>query len=269
MKFPIGAMSLGDILDRGLKLLLARWTTFYGIALVVMTPYLVAEVFLEVWSNHAAGNEGLGLNAAGIMLTILALTLLQPLVTAATLYVISKEFIDEPIGMWPALGFAMRRSVAIIGTSILAGLITAIGSFCVIPGILFTIWYALATQVVVIEGWTGTKALTRSQEVSSGYRWRLAGILLLIVLLGLGVLGAYWGLQALLPPLETVPTEFGEMEVPNDRNVIINEVANNLLDILVEAYGTVCLTLFYFDLRIRKEGFDLELAAKGQAVAVP
>jgi hypothetical protein len=26
----------------------------------------------------------------------------------------------------------------------------------------------------------------------------------------------------------------------------------------------ICLTLFYFDLRIRKEGFDLELAAQQQ-----
>jgi hypothetical protein len=34
----------------------------------------------------------------------------------------------------------------------------------------------------------------------------------------------------------------------------------------VETYSAVCFTLMYFDLRIRKEGFDLELAAKQQSI---
>jgi hypothetical protein len=37
--------------------------------------------------------------------------------------------------------------------------------------------------------------------------------------------------------------------------------------ILTASVATVCWTLCYFDLRIRKEGFDLELAAKQQALA--
>jgi hypothetical protein len=33
----------------------------------------------------------------------------------------------------------------------------------------------------------------------------------------------------------------------------------------VQAFAAVCYTLLYFDLRIRKEGIDLELAAREQA----
>jgi hypothetical protein len=35
----------------------------------------------------------------------------------------------------------------------------------------------------------------------------------------------------------------------------------SLISILFSAYQAVCLTLLYFDLRIRKEGYDLEVAA--------
>ncbi len=42
-----------------------------------------------------------------------------------------------------------------------------------------------------------------------------------------------------------------------------------LVQYLVAAYSAICWTLFYFDLRIRKEGYDLELAAKPQPVTAP
>jgi hypothetical protein len=42
-------------------------------------------------------------------------------------------------------------------------------------------------------------------------------------------------------------------------------VLSTLLNFLVQTYGAICFTLLYFDLRIRKEGYDLELAARQQA----
>ena len=46
---------------------------------------------------------------------------------------------------------------------------------------------------------------------------------------------------------------------------VLQTLVTALVNILVQTYGAVCLTLLYFDLRIRKEGFDLELAARQQA----
>ena len=37
-----------------------------------------------------------------------------------------------------------------------------------------------------------------------------------------------------------------------------------LIDVAVDTYGNVCFALAYFDIRIRKEGFDLEVAARQQ-----
>lgn len=38
MRFQIGAMTVGDILDRGLKMLLLKLGTFYVINLIVLAP---------------------------------------------------------------------------------------------------------------------------------------------------------------------------------------------------------------------------------------
>jgi len=41
-------------------------------------------------------------------------------------------------------------------------------------------------------------------------------------------------------------------------------VVAQLVQVLFQCYGHVCQTLLYLDLRIRKEGFDLEMAARQQ-----
>ena len=46
MKFPIGAMSVGDVLDRGLKLLLARLPAYYLINLIVLSPLIILQAFI-------------------------------------------------------------------------------------------------------------------------------------------------------------------------------------------------------------------------------
>jgi hypothetical protein len=53
------------------------------------------------------------------------------------------------------------------------------------------------------------------------------------------------------------------------RNYVINVLVIQLVNILVQTYLAVCITLLYFDIRIRKEGFDLELAAQQQSPAAP
>ena len=48
-------------------------------------------------------------------------------------------------------------------------------------------------------------------------------------------------------------------------NFTINQILSQILGIALGIYATICLTLAYFDLRVRKEAFDLELAARTQS----
>jgi hypothetical protein len=210
MKFQIGAMSVGDILDRGLKLLLARLPAFYLINLIVLTPiiaYQLALPLLLMGEENQIGKVFLvGFLGGFVVLLILAL-ILQPIGTAAILHIISQEFIDRHVGIGPAFRFALSRFGSLLGASILAGLIIGVGMLCcLVPGFIFWTWYAFVAQVVVVEGMSASPSLDRSKRLGEGYRWRIFGILFLIGVLSSvipSVIDA--GLGLVLPASEVVP----------------------------------------------------------------
>jgi hypothetical protein len=268
-------MSVGDILDRGLKLLLARLPVLYAINLIVLAPIIAGELALPALVQAALVGEPsllqVGAVVIGSLLFLLLLAILQPVATGAILHVIAQEFVDQRVGLGAALRFAWRRFGPLLGTSLLAGLITAVGFIlCIAPGVLFAIWYVFVTQIVVVEDLWGTPALARSQELTSGFRGRVLSLLLLFGLIIAIFLIVLYLLNLILPAFEFVPTGSGTEPLEftivfNYLNHVIQTLISQLLGIFIQTFGAICTTLLYFDLRIRKEGFDLNLAAQQQS----
>ncbi len=259
MKFQLGAMSLGDILDRGVKILFARFGTFLAINLLLLVPMLASQLVIP-WIPLEMQS------LPGMVYTLLFLFLL-PVSSGATVQIIAKEYIGEPVSAVSAIRFAYERIWDLLGATILAGLIIFLGAcMLIIPMFVFMMMYALINQVVMLEGLRGRQALSRSAELTSGFRWRILGIELMIffvttvVMLPLYIWFPLGGpttrfLQG--PPyVEAVNTPW------NHPNYEIYHVANFVMQALLVPYGVVCLTLVYFDLRTRKEGFDLEIAVR-------
>jgi hypothetical protein len=277
MKFQLGAMTVGEILDRGLKLLFSRLGAFFFIDLIVLAPLILFPLLLLVAVMGLDSVEGSsGTMSPDVirvlvmmltMLTLLALIFLQPIGTAAILKIIQGEYLGERIGVGTALSTALGYFLPLLGASILAGLLIVLGCFaCLIPGIYAAVIYAFVGQVVVMEGIGGMAALNRSSSLSQGYRWRIFGILLLIGIINFVVSAVLsWGLEQVLPAREYVRTPSGmTSQVSNIRNYAIQQAISGVVGILLGAYGAICTTLVYFDLRVRKEGYDLEVAARGQ-----
>jgi hypothetical protein len=268
MKFEIGAMSVGDILDRGLKIFWARLPTFYAINLIVMTPVLAYQLATPFFllggdSGPPSPEMMLAFMLSSLGMLLLAL-ILVPIGAAASLHVIGQEFIDERVGVAEAFRFALRRFAPLLGVSILVGLILFVGLIaCVIPYFVFLTWYAFASQVVVMEGRGGMGALNRSKDLGNGFYWRVFGVLALLFVLSLVVGMINNILNQVFQPLEVVPSNTGPRFVLRSYGLyVVAQAVNFLLTVAVQSYSAVCTTLLYFDLRIRKEGFDLELAAR-------
>src|SRR6266852_2239690 len=105
----IGAMSAGDILDRGLKLLLARLPTYYAIDLLVLAPVLLVQLaipLLQMGQSLTPQSAALQVVVASLIVLLLTL-ILQPIATAAILHIIAQEFIGQRAGMGDALRFAL------------------------------------------------------------------------------------------------------------------------------------------------------------------
>jgi len=271
MRFPLGEMTVGDILDRGIKLLFARLPLFYIINLIVLSPVIalqVAEPFLEEreFVIGKAGFDpttlftGLAVSLGAILLALV----LQPIGSAAILRVIMQTYVGKPVGLGEAFAFALSRFVSLAVASLLVGLIVMAGFImCIVPGIIFAIALAFVAQVVVLEKLGPTEGLQRSWSLTQGYRGRVFGVLLLIgIATGVvqGVVGA--GLNLVLPSQEIVRGNDVVRFIRHPENQAITAAIAYLVSILFSTYMAVCTTLLYLDLRIRKEGFDLELAAQ-------
>lgn len=268
MKFEIGAMTIGDILDRGLKLLLTRLPTFYAINLIVLSPLLILRLAVPATAEFRTSDDA-PVFFGGALLQLVLILILQPISTAAILHIIAQAFVGERATVGEGFRFAFHSFGRLLWASFLAGLTIGVGYIlCCVPGILFSLWYVFIGQVVVVEHLRATSALGRSKELSEGYRWRVLGLLVLLGVAGIMLASAVNVLGHVLPTYEAVPADVGVKSVLNYRNHAIHVLAETLLNILVQTYGAICWTLFYFDLRIRKEGFDLELAAQQQASVV-
>src|SRR5262249_39694565 len=154
----------------------------------------------------------------------------------ATLYIIAQEFVDRRASLGEAFRFAFHRFGRLLGASILAGIFIGLGMLlCLVPGIIFYLWYCFVGQVVVVEGLGGDKALRRSKELGDGYRGRIFGLVALLFVIGIvsGIAVASLE-QFVLPAQEIVTTDIGPRIVVNVRNQVIDTFVTALVNILVQ-----------------------------------
>ena len=127
----------------------------------------------------------------------------------------------------------------------------------VIPGIILALGLALAVPVVVLEpGMSASAALSRSWELTRGSRWRISGLGFTLLVLLYVPFVAVTGLFALMLPHSAV-NALGQASVAS----IVVLTIGGLVQMLIYPLFYCVLTVTYYDVRVRKEGFDLELLA--------
>lgn len=120
-----------------------------------------------------------------------------------------------------------------------------------IYGVLMWLRYSLAMPACVVEGLATGPAIKRSIDLSKGSRGRIFVLWLLVYVVRL-LLGILVGLPFLIFGLKHLgrPMPLGWLA--------LSEVAGVAVNTLIGPIYSTGLTLFYYDLRIRKEGFDIE-----------
>ena len=137
----------------------------------------------------------------------------------------------------PLLAATIIVSLALIGSVILMLVLVGIPLFFYV----LVIWF-FAVQAVVIENKSTFDALKRSQELVKGNWWRVFGIGVVFILLGI----------ALLIPAIIVSVIVGLI------NAVLANVVLGVAVALVTPVLYIGSTLLYIDLRARKEGYGLQ-----------
>jgi len=235
-------MGLLEIVDQTFRLYRRQFLLFFGIAAVLYVPWGVLQAipFINV--------------VAVILIVPFAL-----IAGAAMTKAVSDVYLGRTTTIGQAYGYI--RVVPFLLTILLAYLMV-LGGFilAVIPGIIFVFWIAFVSQVFVIEGKQYKEAIVRSKFLIGKGTW--AEVIVLMFIVGIistviqGVLGLVLGAStAAFEDAGRVPIHIG--------------LVNGLIQALVTPLGQIAMVLLYYDSRIRKEGFDLQLLAQEMGLTPP
>ncbi len=170
--------------------------------------------------------------------------LFQVIALAAITHATFQDLHGRPVRIWESAKRGLMRFLPLTGAFIVFSLGAGLGLvLLIVPGLLLLVrWYVFA-PVCVVE-WRGPLgSLKRSAALTEGYRWKLFAILVIINLAAGAAIGlASAALASLLPP---VPALFllGLWQAPWS-------AFNDLLSVVI-----------YHDLRVAKEGADIESIA--------
>ena len=272
-------MPLGELLDESFKLYRRHFTVIAGVALIIIVPNLLLSLISGSYRANPITylqNVAQNLNNPDALATIQAQ---QGAYTSSPLYLLSFPIAAllvpfsvgalyraatslaagnvETIGS--VLMGTLRRYFAVWGVVILAVLLF-VGCVAIVT-IPVVIWVAIRWSVAIpalfAEGIGPVKALGRSWNLVRDNWWRTLGILIIVSIMvslietALQVL--FGGVAAVVPGLT------------GDLRAGVVTTVTTLVDALVGAITPIAITMLYLDLRVRKEGLDLDQLARQAA----
>lgn len=237
----------GGILDAVLELYRQNFLLFVGIAGVVYIPLAVAQVFFAGGAGASTTRE-----AAGGIVAIVSF-FLAIFVSGAMTKAVSDVYLGAEASVVGSYAYVMRRWPPYLWTNLLCVLLVWVGTLlCIIPGIIFAFWIAFASEVFVIEGPSGWQAVQRSRQLISGH-WGRAFVLMFLV-----------GILALI--IQMIPVAIIAAVLQGSAvGQALTATWQGISNAVVTPFSTAALILLYYDIRIRKEAFDLAVLAENMA----
>ena len=237
-----------ELIDASVQLMRRHYLELVTTAAIFTIPLIVLRLFVN---PSSVGFQQVTASQVETLGLFSLLSFVLSSMSGATAVVIVS---DSYLGRDVTISAAIQRVVGRFGSVLLAGLLNGIlvgfgFILFIIPGFIAFAWFFAAENAVMIEGKSGVAALGRSRELARGSVGRILGTLFLTLLIVFIIEGV---IAALLS------AGFASMR----GNSAPAAVVSSIVGIFVFPFFSVLVTLLYYDLRIRKEGFDLELMAK-------
>jgi hypothetical protein len=276
-------MSVGRIFDRTFAIYRNNFLRFVTIVALIEVPVALLSTATSSWTQTKAAQpqtfiermkaarEGAPptsrpsdvvnepapsvIGVFGRALTFLLQLVGSMLCQAALIKNVSEAYLGNEITIGQAYRFALPKAVTLIAATICVGLVVGLGFLLLfVPGVIFRLWFFLTIPAIVMENRSATAGMSRSKALVAGNLGKvfavgfLAFLIGLIVSFPLGYVGGYVGTAFF--------TENTALRV------FLIAAATTVSQVLVMPIGAAASILLYYDLRIRKEGFDLQMLAQ-------
>jgi hypothetical protein len=291
--FELRPLSLGELLDRAFFLYRRNFWLFAGIMAIPACVVMPMQFFLLrsrgvpfPWNKPSPQSQATAYTFGFLFVYWIIYAVAQ----AATTYAVAGAYlgrlstIREAYGkihgrFWRLIGVTLNVGIRVFGLMLLVSLVGAVGvllmvgitsatvtpggniivlatSGILIGGVAFTLWFSLRYTVsvpaVLLEDISGSAAIRRSVQLSRGRR----GQIFVAILLGIVVLYA----MAFLfqgPFYAGIAVMGIKGQLPNWL-IVGMSVSSAIGGAIAGPLLMIILVLCYYDLRIRKEGFDLQ-----------
>ncbi len=256
-------LSLGEILDRSFSLYRRYFLLFMGIAaipsLLTLALSLAQTFFVE---NPVAGNRGgtsqiashdLGTTLIFTGLTLIASVFVYLFSQGGTISAVSQLYLGRETSMSACFRRVWKDIGSLFGVVLLTGLATAGAALLlIVPGIYVGCRLLVSLPVAIVEGRGPSESLSRSWNLTRDNAGRAFVIVILYFILTLGLGG-----------IVAVFFSIGTLAARNDPAMLrvwlaLQQVLTTIINIIVDPFLLIATSVFYFDLRVRKEAFDLQ-----------
>lgn len=239
-------LSLGEVLDTSFGIYRRLFAPLLVISAVTQAIPLAIGVYVE-----AAG--GMVQQPAVAMLGFGLAIVFGAVGTAASTFLVAETYLGGSLTTQEAVLRSTPFLGRLIASSLLVSLVAGVGLvFLIVPGLILLSGLFITPAALVLEDIAApTRAMSRSWELSRGYRGKV-----------LGALGAIF-LLLVIPGLAIGALAVGTSDASAAETTLSvgSMIVQSALQILVYPLIYVLTTVLYYDLRVRKEGFDLEMLA--------
>lgn len=239
MHVDLRPRSVGELIGQTFALSAAH----FGRLFLIMAALNAPAVALQMLEHRVAAGQD-PVTALALALAALFLVLIvTPLGVAAALELVACSYTGQPCSLGRALAVGLRRFFPLLGTSMAVGLLVSLGTLLlIVPGVIAFVAFFVAPCATVLESRGVGASLRRSRDLTRGHRGRVFAIAVVVMLL------AYILPAAVLAAFDL--TEADNLGVA---------VASTALAAACSIPSTIAPVVVFFDLRVRKEAFDVAM----------
>ena len=264
-------LSFGEVLDVALKIFGRHWQTLVACVLVPTIPIQIVSVLTilaiapEQFDPDRSATtviEGTGTEIAAIAVVQILSLIASLLATAACFKAVADGYLGQPPTLGGSLRFGLPRIPRLFGLSVVCGVMIALGVLgCLVGALFVAALVILSVPAMLLERIGVFAAIGRSFELVKGRYWQIV-LMLLVIFVALLFISAFFG--SIFGALARAGGDASETA-----NAFVSFIAGVGASAITTPIFAALLTVLYFDQRVRKEGFDLQLLADGIGERAP
>jgi len=212
----------------------------------------ILDVLTDPSLAEEAGSFGGGGQLVLLLVSSLILWLVGPLIAGVVAKAVATTYLGGQLTAGQALRATWRYFPALLAAKFLVLLTEAFGLLgCFVGALAVMALWVVVAPAIVVEGLGPIKGMRRSLRLCSARYWPVLGLALLSALITSMLSSAVAGVPTFLAMLIGYRWGFPLLAIGDAATAV-----------LVEPLSAIIATLIYFDLRIRQEGFDLQVMAR-------